>query len=115
MVCCFQAAIRPPGNMLATKSHNQQEVFALLNCRRLPGRLNTTETAVLLGFQEHDIPVLVATKLLNPLGKPAANSPKFFGAAEVLLLATNHEWLGKATRAIAAHWQKKNAKGQPCR
>ena len=52
-----------------------QEKFALLNCRRLPGRLNTTETAVLLGVQDHDVPILTAAKLLVPLGKPAANAP----------------------------------------
>jgi hypothetical protein len=29
-----------------------QETLALLNCRRLPARLSTGETAVLFGFQE---------------------------------------------------------------
>jgi len=57
---------------------NVQEAVALLNCHRLPGRLRTAETAVLLGFQEHDIPALVAGKLLTLLGKPAANAPKYF-------------------------------------
>lgn len=44
-----------------------QDAFALLNCRRLPARLNATEAAVLLGFKEHDIAPLVAVKLLIPL------------------------------------------------
>ena len=35
--------------MLAAKNHNQNEALAVLNCRRLPGRLNTTEASVLLG------------------------------------------------------------------
>jgi hypothetical protein len=71
--------------MLAGKKiSSPQEAFALLNCHRLPARLNTSEIAVLLGFQEHDIAPLVATKLLTPLGKPAPNAPKYFAAIEVL-------------------------------
>lgn len=89
-----------------------QERFALLNCRRLPGRLNTSETALLLGFQEHDIAVLVAAKLLVPLGKPAANSPKYFAAVEILERAVDSEWLAKGTRAVAKHWQRKNQRKQ---
>ena len=65
--------------MLASRSvATVQEKFALLNCRRLPARLNTSETAVLLGFQEHDIAPLIAPRMLTPLGKPVANSPKYF-------------------------------------
>ena len=59
----------------AKQISNGQEILALLNCRRLPARLSTGETAVLLGFQEHDIAPLVAAKLLAPLGKPATNAP----------------------------------------
>ena len=96
--------------MLATKNHNQ-EALAVLNCRRLPGRLNNIETAVLLGFQEHDITTLVAAGLLTPLGQPAPNSPKFFASAQIATLSENFEWLGKATKAVAAYWQRKNTRG----
>ena len=64
-----------------------QEILALLNCRRLPARLSTGETAVLLGFQEHDIAPLIAAKLLAPLGKPAPNAPKYFATVDVLAVA----------------------------
>jgi hypothetical protein len=95
--------------MLASRSVvTVQEKFALLNCRRLPGRLNTSDAAVALGFQEHDIAPLIAAKLLVPLGKPAANSPKYFAAVEVTALAENSEWLAAATRALAKHWRTKN-------
>jgi hypothetical protein len=97
--------------MLASRSAaTAQEKFALLNCRRLPGRLNTSETALLLGFQEHDIAPLVAAKLLNPLGKPAANSPKYFAAVEIVDRAVNAEWLSHATRILAKYWLTKNAR-----
>ena len=96
--------------MLAAKNHSQNEVLAIHNSRRLPGRLNTTEASVLLGFQEHDIAVLVASRLLVPLGKPAPNAPKYFASAQITSLASSEDWLGKATKAVATHWQKKNAK-----
>jgi hypothetical protein len=66
----------------------------------LPGRLNTCETALLLGFQEHHIAPLVAAKLLVPLGKPAANSPKYFATVEVLERAAAADWLSKATKVL---------------
>ena len=66
--------------------------------------MNTSEVAVLLGFQEHDIAPLVEPKLLKPLGKPAPNAPKYFTAIEVLACAANRDWLLHATRAIAKHW-----------
>ena len=102
--------------MLAGKKISSlQDAFALLNCHRLPARLNTSEVAVLLGFQEHDIAPLVAAKLLTPLGKPAPNAPKYFAATEVLACAENRDWLSHATRTIAKHWAAKNGIRSSCR
>lgn len=84
------------------------DAVALLNCRRLPGRLSTTETAIVLGFQEHDIAPLIAARMLTPLGKPAPNAPKYFAALEIQACAENREWLSQATRALARHWATKN-------
>src|SRR5213592_1872145 len=95
--------------MLATRAPvTTQEKFALLNCRRLPGRLNTSEAALLLGFQEHDI----AARLLIPLGKPAPNAPKYFAAVEVTTCAGDLEWLSNATKLIAKYWRRKNERKQ---
>ena len=90
------------------KISNFQDMLALLNCRRLPGRLNTAESALLLGFQEHDICPLIAAKLLSPLGRPAPNAPKFFASVEIASLAQDRDWLAQATRTIARHWLNKN-------
>jgi hypothetical protein len=99
--------------MLASRSAAAaQEKFALLNCRRLPARLNTSEAALLLGFQEHDIAPLVAAKLLKPLGKPMPNAPKYFAAVEVVERASDLPWLAEATKALAKHWQRKNQRKQ---
>ena len=85
-----------------------QEKTALLNCRRLPGRLNITEAAILLGFKEHDIAPLIAAKLLLPLGKPAQNSPKYFAAVDIMTRAEDRNWLCQATNALARYWRGKN-------
>src|SRR5207245_1371854 len=88
------------------------EKFALLNCQRLPARLNTSETALLLGFQEHDITALVAAKLLIPLGKARLNSPKYFAAITVIERAADVQWLSAATKALAKYWRRKNQRRQ---
>ncbi len=101
--------------MIAGKKINSlQDAFALLNCHRLPARLNRSEVAVLLGFQEHDIAPLIAARLLTPLGKPAPNAPKYFAAIEVLACTENRDWLSHATKAIAEHWAAKN-RSRACR
>jgi hypothetical protein len=94
----------------ARRVGNLQEELAILNCCRLPGRLNTTETAVLLGFQEHDIAALISAKLLTPLGKPSPNSLKYFAAVDALNAAQDRDWLSQATRTLARHWSEKNGR-----
>jgi hypothetical protein len=97
--------------MLANRSSTSaQEKLTFLNCRRLPGRLNTSETALLLGFSEHDIAFLIAAKLLVPLGKPAPNAPKFFATVLIEERVSDAEWLSKATRVVAKCWLRKNSR-----
>jgi hypothetical protein len=82
--------------------------WSILNVRRLPGRLDVDQAATLLGFQRHDIPVLIRSKLLNPLGKPVQNATKWFASAVIQELAQDEKWLSKATVCISNHWKKKN-------
>lgn len=81
---------------------------SLLHQRRLPARLTMEQTAVLLGFKLHDIPVLIRAKLLKPLGNPAPNAPKHFAAVDVEALGRDRLWLDRASKAPASHWSKKN-------
>jgi hypothetical protein len=92
----------------ARHTSSVQETIALLNCRRVPARLNVAEAAVLLGFKEHDIGPLVAAKLLSPLGKPAQNAPKYFAAVDIMARADDRAWLSEATKALARYWLQKN-------
>src|ERR1039458_941781 len=80
-----------------------QAALATWAAKDLPARLDVTATARLLGFAEHDIPVLMATGKLTPLGDPAPNAPKWFAAVEVIRLATDKDWLHKATKEISKH------------
>lgn len=75
----------------------------------LPARMDARQTAELLGFQEHDIPVLVNLGQLVPLGKPMPNARKYFARVQVLEVADDTSWLSKATKLIYQHWKDKNA------
>jgi hypothetical protein len=86
--------------------------WATWAAKNLPGRLDVGATAKLLGFAEHDIQVLMATGKLTPLGDPAPNAPKWFAAVEMIRLATDKEWLHKATKEISKHWQRKRVRRQ---
>jgi hypothetical protein len=74
---------------------------------KVPARLDAAQAAKLLGFAEHDIPILVSAKLLIPLGTPVQNSVKRFSACEVIRLAADRDWLDKATRRMSGHWRAK--------
>jgi hypothetical protein len=78
------------------------------NAARLPARLDMLQTARLLGFSEHDIPVLIRLRLLKPLGSPPPNGHKYFATVELERLAQDAHWLDKASRAMVQHWQTKN-------
>jgi hypothetical protein len=68
------------------------------------------EAAWVLGCQPHDVPILVAVRLLKPLGSPLANGIKFFSSAEVTEMAKDRAWLAKMTQTISQHWHKRNVR-----
>ena len=86
----------------------QRERF--LNLRQLPAIMNPEETAMFLGITPHDIPILVAHKLLTPLGNPIQSSVKCFAKVVLEELAKNVEWLHQAKAATQEHWAMKNAR-----
>ena len=64
----------------------------------------------MLNCQPHDIPVLIAVRILKPLGSPQPKSVKYFATAEIASLAEaeDRQWLGKMTAAIGRHWRSRN-------
>jgi hypothetical protein len=79
-----------------------------LSLPTLPGRLNPSEAAWRLGFEPHDIPILIRAGLLKPLGRPPASSVKYFASIEIEELKRDAKWLAKATDALRHHWKVKN-------
>ena len=85
----------------------QHQFLRLLN--QLPARLTAEQAAWVLNCQPHDMPVLVAARLLKPLGNPSPYNVKFFAASELLEQVRDRAWLAKVTNALNQHWQKRNA------
>ncbi len=86
----------------------QRELLRLLG--QLPARLTAEQAAWVLNCQPHDIPALVAAKLIKPLGNPPQNGIKFFATADLLEASKDRHWLARMSGAIYQHWQKKNAR-----
>jgi hypothetical protein len=94
---------------------HEDQYAIVVNCwaaLRLPGRIDVSVAAKVLGVAEHDIPILISEGLLAPLGKPAPNAPKWFAAIQIVRLATDAEWMNRATQRLSAHWRKKRARLQ---
>ena len=90
---------------MSEEQHQFLEIFG-----QLPARLTVEQAAWVLNCPAHDIPVLVAARLLRPLGNPPVNGIKFFAAAELLDLIKDRGWLVKVTNAVNSHWKEKNAR-----
>ena len=88
----------------------QQTEF--LSWKIAPARLNATQTAWFLGFEPHEIPMLIAAGLLKPLGHPARNSTKYFATETLEQLRRDEKWLARASDAIASYWRERNARKQ---
>jgi hypothetical protein len=87
---------------------DQQRFLALVG--QLPARLTVEQAAWLLNCQPHDVPILVAARLLKPLGNPAPNGIKFFCTSEIFDLLKDRSWLTRMTNMITQHWHKKNGR-----
>jgi hypothetical protein len=85
------------------------ETKNLLELPRLPARLTLDQTAILLGFNAGDITILMAAKLIKPLGHPPQNGPKYFALCEIDLLRADAGFLAKASDALVRHWRRRNA------
>ena len=89
--------------------NNEHREF--LNLRRLPATLDAAQTAILLGINDANIPILVAKGFLKPLGKPvAANAPKKFSSTTIEALARDPEAMHRMRQMIGSHWRTRNGK-----
>jgi hypothetical protein len=87
---------------------DQQQFLALLG--QLPARLTVEQAAWLLNCQPHDIPALVASRLLKPLGNPPVNGVKYFATALMLEAMRDPAWLARVTNTIHQYWHRQNTR-----
>jgi hypothetical protein len=88
----------------------QQTEF--LSWKVIPGRLDATQTAWFLGFEPHEIPILVAASLLKPLGHPPRNGTKFFATEALEQFRRDEKWLARASDTICDYWRERNGRKQ---
>jgi hypothetical protein len=86
---------------------DQHQFMRLLG--QLPAHLTAEQAAWVINCQPADVPILVAARLLKPLGNPPPHSVKYFAALELLEQMKDRTWLAKVTNALNQHWQKRNA------
>src|SRR6516162_6133506 len=87
---------------------DQHRFLTLLG--QLPARLTAEQAAWVLNCQPHDVPILVASRLLKPLGNPPPNGIKFFATTDLVELSKDRNWLVRMTIAVNQHWQRQNAR-----
>ena len=87
-----------------------EQQVEFLGWKVVPARLDATKTAWFLGFEPHEIPILITDGLLKPLGHPPRNGTKFFATASLEELRRDEKWLARASDAICAYWRERNAR-----
>jgi len=87
---------------------DQHQFLMLLG--QLPARLTAEQAAWVLNCQPHDIPLLVAARLLKPLGNPPPSGGKFYARSDIFELINDRNWLVRMSNTIYRHWQQKNAR-----
>ena len=88
---------------------NSSERHQFISVAGLPGRLTAQEAAWVLGFSDHDIPVLVTHRLLKPLGNPPPNGGRYYALPDLEALRRDAKWLDKASAVLVKHWKTQNA------
>src|SRR5947207_7409185 len=88
------------------------EQVEFLSWKIVPARLDATQAAWFLGFERHEIPILIAAGLLKPLGHPARNATKFLATQALEQLRSDEKWLARASDAICEYWRERNARNR---
>ncbi len=78
-----------------------------LDRERPPARLNSEQTADLLGFEKDDLALLARAGLLAPLGNPTANAVKYYATVDVAAFSEDRDRLDQATAIIYARNRSK--------
>jgi len=86
------------------------EMVAAIHFNRPAFALLQSQTA--RGAKVDDRPqtsrLLVAARLLKPLGNPQPNSVNYFAVVEIMELAKDRTCWARMTNALSSYWQQKN-------
>ena len=77
---------------------------------KFPVVMTKEKVAEALGIATHNIPPLVRSGLLKPLGQPRRYCVKHFSRDALAEKIASPEWLDKVMAAIHRHWRTKNAR-----
>jgi hypothetical protein len=77
---------------------DQHQFMRLLG--HLPARLTAEQAVWVINCQPADVPILVAARLLKPLGNPPPHSVKYFASLELVEQVQDRTWLAKVTNAL---------------
>ena len=84
---------------------DEQDQFMSLH--HLPGRLSEEEAAWYMGVPSSQMHVLIAAKLLKPLGNPAPNGPKHFAIETLDRCRSDRQWVARVNDELRrANFQK---------
>ena len=79
--------------LIPDQRHPSSVFVCYLDTFSSAARLTAEQVAWVLNCQTHDVPVLVAARLLRPPGNPQKNGIKFFTTADLLELVKDKAWL----------------------
>jgi hypothetical protein len=100
---------RQPNIVMSTNSERHQ----LISVAGLPGRLTAQEAAWVLGFADHNIPVLASNRLLTPLGDPPPNGGRYYALPDLEALRRDTKWLHKASAVLVKIGRSRTPIGAP--
>ena len=73
-----------------------------------PARLTAQQAGWLLGFEAHEMRILVAGGKIKPAGKGSSNR-SLFAWVDVEGRVRDENWINEATLVIQQYWRQKNA------
>jgi len=81
-----------------------------LNLKTIPARLKAEEASWYLGFEPHEITILMGQGILKPLGRPPTTGVKHFSAVALEELRRDPKWLARASDCLVQYWKSRNEK-----
>ena len=93
---------------------NPESSLKIQPLEKFPVFMTKEKVAEALGITTHNIPPLVRSGLLKPLGHPGRYCVKLFSRDILAKHLADEAWLDKVAAAIHRHWRNKNSRKTKC-